>query len=668
MRTRTAALLVLTLALAAAPGRLGAEQGRPPLGLSEGTGVCEGEFADADAGDGACVGALPRIPRGGSSVQSADSGPLPGVPCYDEHPGPRVRVLVTRPDEDRPPTAAERADAARFAAETDRRVAVSADDRGGTRHIRFDTEPADGGCRLRLGTVVVSDGASFSSTVRAARHAGVLEKGGVAFLLSDYAHPEFCGSGHTSRTTPYTDPVNGPGANSDMLSIAYAGCWGGDTGAHELMHNAGAVQRDAPDSDGEGHCTVRGDLMCRGYWSQNAPAHCEGEQIDCLGDMYFNPTPAAGSYLAANWNNADSPLLAPTRPDGWGAAPDPDATRPEPQPEPDPEPEQIPEPEQDDEPAASPSPTPASSPTATPTPGPTVVRVGADPDPVAAAVDIAGVAFPDGDAPLAVIARSDDYPDALAGSAVSSTFGPLLLHPPSGTDDRVLTEVARTLGGPQDCSGGGAPVYLLGGTQAVPAELEDALTDAGQCPVRVAGADRTATSAAAAEVVLDRGGDTVLLARADGWADAVTGGAWAAHEGHAIAVTWGDELAAGVEKVLAGGDIARVAVLGGDTAVSAEVAAAAAEHADVFRLEGDDRTATAAAIQHEWTPSPTAVTVIDGYAPTGWTGALAAGPLSALRDAPQLHLSGGNVPGSTRDALDVADEVILVGDIELPER
>jgi hypothetical protein len=32
--------------------------------------------------------------------------------------------------------------------------------------------------------------------------------------------------------------------------------------------------------------------------------------LDCNGDDYFNPHPAAAGYLATHWNVADSPFLS----------------------------------------------------------------------------------------------------------------------------------------------------------------------------------------------------------------------------------------------------------------------------------------------------------------------------------------------------------------------
>jgi hypothetical protein len=95
---------------------------------------------------------------------------------------------------------------------------------------------------------------------------------------------------------------------------------------HELSHNLGAVQETAPNSSLAGHCNEEWDLMCYDDEGPGAPflsSACDGpnppddpygpsfEAWDCGKDDYFNPSPAAGSYLATNWNLARSVFMCP---------------------------------------------------------------------------------------------------------------------------------------------------------------------------------------------------------------------------------------------------------------------------------------------------------------------------------------------------------------------
>jgi hypothetical protein len=90
---------------------------------------------------------------------------------------------------------------------------------------------------------------------------------------------------------------------------------------HELSHTLGAVQMSAPNTTGAGHCRDATDVMCYsdggprgGVFSACAPL--DGvitEHFDCNKDDYFNPAPAAGSYLDRHWNVYDSDFLGSCR-------------------------------------------------------------------------------------------------------------------------------------------------------------------------------------------------------------------------------------------------------------------------------------------------------------------------------------------------------------------
>ena len=89
---------------------------------------------------------------------------------------------------------------------------------------------------------------------------------------------------------------------------------------HELAHTLGAVQDGAPHSSRAGHCFDEHDVMCYADGGPGIPgggltfpcaagADAFFDQFDCGGDDYWNPAPAAGSYLAQSWNVFDSELL-----------------------------------------------------------------------------------------------------------------------------------------------------------------------------------------------------------------------------------------------------------------------------------------------------------------------------------------------------------------------
>ena len=94
-----------------------------------------------------------------------------------------------------------------------------------------------------------------------------------------------------------------------------AGCWG-YAEAHELMHNLGGVQPDAPHATPNFHCRDESDEMCYDddgsgpVVMQSVCAGRDGRLFDCNHDDYFLAgTPAAGSWLSTHWNTYNSRFL-----------------------------------------------------------------------------------------------------------------------------------------------------------------------------------------------------------------------------------------------------------------------------------------------------------------------------------------------------------------------
>ena len=113
----------------------------------------------------------------------------------------------------------------------------------------------------------------------------------------------------------------------------------------------------------------------------------------------------------------------------------------------------------------------------------------------------------DGGASRVVLATSDRFPDALAGSALAGEHGPILFTPfGQQLDPRVQAEIARV-------TGGNGLVLVLGGTSAVSdTAAAQARAAAGNVPCaapfptscRYAGSGREDTAALIAATVLPR--------------------------------------------------------------------------------------------------------------------------------------------------------------------
>lgn len=233
-----------------------------------------------------------------------------------------------------------------------------------------------------------------------------------------------------------------------------------------------------------------------------------------------------------------------------------------------------------------------------------------------------------GTADRVVVARQDDFPDALAAGSLLGR-GPLLLvgDALNHADRAVIADL------------GAGEAVVLGGVDAVPAAVEAQLADAGLAVTRLAGATRVETAVAIAETALTGPKpDTAILLRGEAdsvpdraFADALAAGGLAAATGWPVLLTGGDDLApATADHVVAAG-YARAMVIGGTEAVTPQAVAGLPDGVEVVRLAGDDRHGTAlrvAELHESIAPGdgPTRVIVVDDADwPAAFTGAALAG-------------------------------------------
>lgn len=194
-------------------------------------------------------------------------------------------------------------------------------------------------------------------------------------------------------------------------------------------------------------------------------------------------------------------------------------------------------------------------------------------------------------APAAVLAVSDDFPDAVAGGALArSVGGPLLLTPRGQLDDRVARELQRRVDP-------GGTVHLVGGQSALGAGVADAVARLGLQVDRVAGADRYATAAALRRAVGPRPSCDLVLASGTDFPDAASAAGLVTPQ-RPLLLTRGARLPSATGDVLrecsASGGGAVTAV--GGPAASALESAGALPGVTVRVLRGADRYATAAKV------------------------------------------------------------------------
>ncbi len=280
--------------------------------------------------------------------------------------------------------------------------------------------------------------------------------------------------------------------------------------------------------------------------------------------------------------------------------------------------------------------TPAAGGGAAPTPTAPVQIFGADRFGTAVATSVAE--FPTaGSAGAVVLARADNYPDALVGIRLAADKNaPLLFADGASLTLATQAEILRVL--PV-----GGTVYLLGGTAAIPASVATMLTELGYLVVRYAGSDRFGTALAVAAALGSPG--TVLLATGINFPDALAAGPAAAHIDGVVLLTDGSVLPAAVQAYLNAHPGTVYAV--GGPAVAADPAAIA--------LTGADRYATAVAVATLFS-GPTTLGVASG---TTFADALSGGAFLAHDDGPLLLSSPMTLPASTTRYLGTAKTTVL---------
>lgn len=251
-----------------------------------------------------------------------------------------------------------------------------------------------------------------------------------------------------------------------------------------------------------------------------------------------------------------------------------------------------------------------------------------------------------GTAGSVVLARGDDFADALTGTPLAvAKDGPLLLTSRDGLDLAAARELLRVLDP-------GGTVYLLGGEAALAPEVEREVRSLGYATERFAGADRFETALAVASRGLGDP-DMLLLTTGANFPDALGAGAAAAAHGGAVVLTADATVPASVRSYLdAHPDAERFAV--GGPAVAADPAATP--------LAGADRYATSLAVADRFFPDATGVVVTSGG---NFPDALSGGAFAADRGHALLLSAPDALPDAVREHLasrrDALTEAFVLG-------
>lgn len=192
---------------------------------------------------------------------------------------------------------------------------MSAAETGGEVHVPFVTAAnTSGGCSIVVRKEVLSSTAddTFANTISELKARGYnrTDRRYMVWMDSNV----LCGIGQLYKDSQPGQTNANNGAYT-AFSRVDAGCWGYGEG-HELMHNIGGVQGDAPNSTPGFHCRDEPDEMCYdddGSGSVVMQSVCtgrDGRLFDCNHNDYFLAgLPASGSWLSTHWNTYNSRFL-----------------------------------------------------------------------------------------------------------------------------------------------------------------------------------------------------------------------------------------------------------------------------------------------------------------------------------------------------------------------
>ena len=192
---------------------------------------------------------------------------------------------------------------------------MSAAETGGEAHVPFVTAASStGGCTVVVRKEVLSSTAddTFANTISELKARGYnrTDRRYMVWMDSNV----MCGIGQIYRDSQ-PGQTNANNGSYTAYGRVDAGCWGYGE-AHELMHNLGGVQPDAPHATPNFHCSDESDEMCYDddgsgpVVMQSVCAGRDGRLFDCNHDDYFLAgTPPAGSWLSTHWNTYNSRFL-----------------------------------------------------------------------------------------------------------------------------------------------------------------------------------------------------------------------------------------------------------------------------------------------------------------------------------------------------------------------
>jgi len=161
-------------------------------------------------------------------------------------------------------------------------------------------------------------------------------------------------------------------------------------------------------------------------------------------------------------------------------------------------------------------------------------------------------------APVAVLATGRNFPDALTGTVLAQKVnGPLLLTESDRLSPVVAAELQRL---------NTREVYLLGGTVALSAGIEESLKELGILPRRLSGWDQYGTAAEIARFATPNSSQAFLV-NGELFPDALSISSYAAAQGIPVLLTRSDSLPPETAKVMNELGVSEVTLVGGTAVI-----------------------------------------------------------------------------------------------------
>ncbi|WP_235863984.1 cell wall-binding repeat-containing protein [Sutcliffiella halmapala] len=232
-------------------------------------------------------------------------------------------------------------------------------------------------------------------------------------------------------------------------------------------------------------------------------------------------------------------------------------------------------------------------------------------------------------ADVVVLARGDNYADALAGIPLAKKYdAPLLLTNTDSLNEYTKAEIERL---------GTKKVVILGAEAAVNVSVENELKDLGLEVQRLAGASRYSTAAAIAYELAPNGANEVVVVNGQNFPDALSVAAYAASKGMPILLTESKDLPKATKAALQGLGAKKSLVVGGTSVITPDVVV---ELPNPSRLNGENRFDTSVKVANHFHSGSNHYYVATGY---DFADALAGAALAAKNNTGIL-LVGDQVP------------------------